>query len=98
MTWRIPLGAVLIGLGIFLAVRPFTALAVLLGLTALALIASGYALVGRDTRRQVRNGANSFGLAAKVDAGIPEWLDRSRPARAGSGRFPAVPRAAAGGW
>ena len=98
MTWRIPLGAVLIGLGIFLAVRPFTALAVLLGLTALALIASGYALVGRDTRRQLRNGANSFGLAAKVDAVIPEWLDRSRPARAGIGLFLAVLGVAAVIW
>ncbi|HLR56744.1 MAG TPA: lipase family protein [Beutenbergiaceae bacterium] len=98
MTWRIPLGAVLIGLGIFLAVRPFTALAVLLGLTALALIASGYALVGRDTRRQVRNGANSFGLAAKVDAVIPGWLDRSRAARAGVGLFLAVLGVAAVIW
>src|SRR5699024_5818418 len=98
MTWRIPLGAVLIGLGIFLAVRPFTALAVLLGLTALALIASGYAFVGRDTRRQVRNGANSFGLAAKVDAFIPGWLDRSRAARAGVGLFLAVLGVAAVIW
>lgn len=98
MTWRIPLGAVLIGLGIFLAIRPFTALAVLLGLTALALIASGYALVGRDTRRRVRNGANSFGLAARVDAFIPAWLDRSRPARAGVGLFLAVLGVAAVIW
>src|SRR5699024_4731399 len=92
------LGAVRIGLGIFLAVRPCTALAVLLVLTALALIASGYALVGRDTRRQVRNGANSFGLAAKVDAFIPEWLDRSRAARAGGGLFLAVLGVAAVIW
>ena len=98
MTWRISLGAVLIGLGIFLAVRPFTALAVLLGLTVLALIASGFALVGRDTRRNVRNGANSFGLAAKVDAFIPAWLDRSRAARAGVGLFLAVLGVAAVIW
>src|SRR5699024_4519090 len=77
---------------------PFTALAVLLGLTALALIASGYALVGRGNRRRVRNGANSVGLAAEVDAFSPGWLRRSRAARAGVGLFLAVPGVAAVIW
>lgn len=76
MTWRLPGGIVLIVLGAFLAVRPFTALIVLQGLTAVVLIAGGFALLGQGRR---------WRLAPKVRAALPGWLEHTYPIRAGLG-------------